>query len=378
VRFFRNIDSVTTDLGGVETLEFLALGGSDAIVVGELTGTDVTRVGLDLKGSSGSGDGQADRISVNATQGDDLFGAEGENGVIRVFGLSASVEILGAEQAGDLLTLNALAGADVVDATAPGTEGIQLVLNGGLGIDVLLGGEGAEVFSGGDGDDTVLMGGGDDTLVWNPGDDLDTVEGQEGFDTLRFNGSNVSESIDISSSGGRVRFFRNVATVTLDLDDVEAIDFAAQGGSDFILVDDLSGTDVLEVNLALAAVSGTGDAQPDTVFVQGTGGNDSVIVQEDADLVSVLGLPAQVTIKTPEIALDSLHVYPVAGDDVVDASGLSASSIQFVADGGADHDVLIGGDGADVLAGGDGDDVLLGGPGLDVLDGGPGDNIVIQ
>ena len=57
------------------------------------------------------------------------------------------------------------------------------------------------------------MGAGDDTFVWNPGDDNDTLEGQAGFDTMLFNGANVAENIDISANGGRVLFFRNIATV---------------------------------------------------------------------------------------------------------------------------------------------------------------------
>jgi Ca2+-binding RTX toxin-like protein len=54
-----------------------------------------------------------------------------------------------------------------------------------------------------------------DTLVWNPGDGSDVVEGQAGSDTLQVNGSNASETIDISANGERVRFFRDVAAVTL-------------------------------------------------------------------------------------------------------------------------------------------------------------------
>jgi Ca2+-binding RTX toxin-like protein len=79
-----------------------------------------------------------------------------------------------------------------------------------------------------------------------------------------------------------------------------------------------------------------------------------------------------------EPANDRLTVNLLAGDDVLEASGLAANAIQLVGDGGADNDILIGSDGNDVLLGGDGDDVLIGGLGLDVLDGGTGDNVVIQ
>jgi Ca2+-binding RTX toxin-like protein len=222
------------------------------------------------------------------------------------------------------------------------------------------------------------MGAGDDTFVWNPGDDNDTLEGQAGFDTMLFNGANVSENIDISANGGRVRFFRNVANIVMDVNDVEAIDFNALGGADNIVVNDLSGTDVTEVNLNLAAAGGGGDTQPDTVTVNGTNGDDVIVVVGDATGVSVLGLAAQINITGAEAANDRLVANALAGDDVVEASGLAATGIQLTADGGDGDDVLIGGDGNDILLGGAGDDVLLGGPGIDVLDGGSGDNIVIQ
>jgi Ca2+-binding RTX toxin-like protein len=119
-------------------------------------------------------------------------------------------------------------------------------------------------------------------------------------------------------------------------------------------------------------------AGADTVIVQGTNGDDIALVVGDASGTTVLGLAAQVNITGAEAANDRLTVNALAGDDVVEASGLAAGAIQLTADGGDDNDILVGGAGNDVLAGGAGDDVLIGGPGLDVLDGGPGDNTVIQ
>jgi Ca2+-binding RTX toxin-like protein len=378
VLFFRDVANVTMDLNDVEGIEFRALGGADNVVVGDLSGTDVTNIGLDLRGPNGGGDGAADSVTVNGTNGDDVFGAAGDAGGINVFGLHAAVNIFFQEQANDRLTLNGLGGDDVIDATSLEADGIQLTMNGGLGADVFLGSEGDDLINGGDGDDLALMGAGDDTFVWNPGDDNDTLEGQDGFDTMLFNGANVAENIDISANGGRVLFFRNVASVLMDLNDVEGIDFNALGGADNIVVNDLSGTDVTEINLNLAAAGGAGDAQPDTVTVNGTSGDDVILAAGDAAGTSVFGLAAQVNITGAEAANDRLVVNALAGDDVVEASGLAAGAIQLTANGGDGDDVLIGGDGNDTLVGGAGDDVLIGGLGLDVLDGGDGDNIVIQ
>lgn len=378
VLFIRDVGNVTMDLNDVEAVEFRALDGSDDIEVGDLSGTDLTRVELDLRGSGGGGDGAADSLTVNATQGDDVFGALGDAGGVSVFGLQATVNIFHQEQANDRLTLNALGGDDVVNATSLEADGIQLAINGGLGADLMIGSDGNDVFNGGDGDDTALMGAGDDTFVWNPGDDNDIIEGQSGFDSMLFNGANVSENIEILANGGRVIFFRNIANVVMDLNDVEGIDFIARGGADAIVVNDLSGTDVTEVNLDLAATGGGGDGQPDTVIAKGTDGDDVILAVGDANGVAVLGLAARINITGAEAANDRLIVEARAGDDVVEASGLAIGALQFTADGGDGNDVLIGGDGSDVLLGGDGDDVLIGGPGIDVLDGGSGDNIVIQ
>jgi hypothetical protein len=194
---------------------------------------------------------------------------------------------------------------------------------------------------------------------------------------MLFNGANAAENIDISANGGRVLFFRNVANVTLDLSDVEAIDFNALGGADTTVINDLSGTDVIRVDVDLAA-GGGGDGQPDTVVVDATNGDDVVLVTGDSGGTSVLGLSAQVTMTGAEAANDRLLVNALAGDDVVEASGLLAGAIQLTADGGEGDDVLIGGGGNDVLLGGPGDDVLLGGDGTDVIDGGDGDDVEIQ
>jgi len=164
----------------------------------------------------------------------------------------------------------------------------------------------------------------------------------------------------------------------MDLNDVERVEFRARGGADTIVVNDLSGTDLTELNADLAAAAGGGDAQPDTLIVNGTNGDDVIVVDGDGSGVTTTGLAARVNITGAEAANDRLTVNALAGDDVVEASGLAAGSIQLTASGGDGADVLIGGDGNDVLSGGPGDDVLIGGPGTDIIDGGDGDDIEIQ
>jgi Ca2+-binding RTX toxin-like protein len=382
VLFSRNVANVTMDLNGVEHIDFNALGGADNIMVGDLSGTDVTEVNIDLRGPNGGGDGAADSVTVNGTNAavGDLIVIAGDAGGVTVSGLQATVNMSFQEQANDRLTINGLTGDDVLNASSLKADGIQLTMNGGLGADLFLGSQGDDLINGGDGDDTALMGAGDDVFVWNPGDDNDTVEGQDGVDTLLFNGANIAENIDISANGGRALFTRNIANVTMDLNDVEHIDFNALGGADNIVVNDLSGTDVTEVNINLAGTPGgsAGDNQPDTITINATNGDDVIQIVGDANGVTILGLATTVNISGFEAANDRIIINGLAGDDVIEASGLAAGSIQLTANGGNGDDILIGGDGNDTLNGEAGDDVLLGGPGTDVLDGGPGNNVVIQ
>ena len=132
-----------------------------------------------------------------------------------------------------------------------------------------------------------FLGAGDDTFVWNPGDGSDTVEGQDGTDTLLFNGSNVNEKSTSRPTAGRVRFFRDVANITMDLNGVENIQFNALGGADNIAVNDLTGTDVKQVAIDLAAANSTsGDGQPDQVIVNGTAGDDVIKVTGNGGVVT--------------------------------------------------------------------------------------------
>src|SRR5262249_51994228 len=377
VRLFRDIGNITMDLNGIEQVDIDALGGADTITVGDLSGTDVTQVNIDLAGTpgSGTGDGQADTLIVNGTAQSDTIQIAGSATSYKVAGLPAEVTVQGSEGANDQLVVNALGGDDVVNASTLPAGVVQLTVDGGAGNDVILGSRGADMLLGGDGDDFIdgnqgddvaLLGAGDDVFQWDPGDGSDTVEGQDGFDRLLFNGANVNENIDISANGSRVRFFRDVASVTMDLNNVEAIDFNALGGADNIVVNDVSGTDLVEVNIDLAspAGSGTGDGAADTVSVSGTAGADLITVTGSAGNVTISGPAVTVNITGSEGDRDKLTVNGLGGDDVIDASGLQAGVIGLTIDGGAGADLLIGSQGDDLVIGGrGGDGALLGGGG---------------
>ena len=289
----------------------------------------------------------------------------------------------------EALVVNANGGDDSFSATGNLAALIRITVDGGAGndrllgsngIDVLLGGSGNDFADGQQGNDTALLGSENDTFQWDPGDGSDVVEGQDGVDTMIFNGSNAAENFEVSANGGRVRFTRNIANITMDLNDVESLVVNALGGADILTVNDLSGTDLTNItsDLALSAGSGSDDGAADNVIVNATNGDDVAIVAGSGSNLQVVGLATVLTVTGAEPASDRVTINTLAGADVVDASGVAAGSVKLTLNGGAADDVLIGGDGDDTILGGEGDDVLIGGPGVDTLDGGPGDNVLID
>src|SRR4029077_4964721 len=49
----RDVGNITMDLNGIENIDFNALGGADNVNVGDLTGTGVTQVAIDLESTPG-------------------------------------------------------------------------------------------------------------------------------------------------------------------------------------------------------------------------------------------------------------------------------------------------------------------------------------
>jgi Ca2+-binding RTX toxin-like protein len=376
----RDLDGVTMDLDDVEGIDLLMFGGADDLVIGDLSGTDVKQIAVNMGAVLGSPatDAAADTVRINGTNGADVIEiVDVGTTSLSVVGLSADVAITRIEAALDQLVLNGGGGADVIDASALGAGVVNLTMDGGLGDDVFIGSGGDDVIAGGDGDDTAFMGDGDDVFFWAPGDDDDTVEGEAGFDEMLFAGANVAETINIFANGGRVLFTRDIANVTMDLNDVEKVTFEALGGADSITVQDLSGTDVGLVSINLGAFIGGDDGQADTVTINATEGDDVIVVVSDGNgQVRVLGLAAEVQVFNFGVG-DRLVINGFGGDDVIDASALDAELLLRV-NGLEGDDVLIGGAGDDIITGGNGDDVLIGGPGLDTLLGGAGDNVIIQ
>jgi Ca2+-binding RTX toxin-like protein len=163
----------------------------------------------------------------------------------------------------------------------------------------------------------------------------------------------------------------------MDLNGVEHIEVNARGSADTVTVNDLTGTGVNQVAIDLGAQPGSpgGDGAADTIVINATNGNDAITIVNNNGIVTVAGLPEEVTISNFE-ANDRIVINGLGGDDAITASGLTG--MLLTANGGDGDDILVGSPGDDILTGGNGDDVLIGGAGQDILDGGPGNNILIQ
>jgi Ca2+-binding RTX toxin-like protein len=174
LRFFRDAGNITMDCDEVEVVQFNAFGGADLIVVGDLSGTSVTKVNLDLASTptTGLGDNLADTVIIAGTGGSDAVAIAGTPAGVNVRGLPAALSIVGSEPALDQLIISLLAGNDVADASDLQDGVIKLTIDGGQGNDVLQGGAGADTLLGGDDDDVLNGGPGLDVLDGGSGDNL--------------------------------------------------------------------------------------------------------------------------------------------------------------------------------------------------------------
>lgn len=170
VRLLRDLGGVTMDLNGVERVDLRAFEGADRVTVGDMSGTDLRTVTIDLSAPLRRGDGAPDTVVIQGTAGDDVVSLRVVGSVLTVTGLAAEIRILGFEAA-DRLELDLGGGNDVAEASRLGTAP-RLTLTGGAGNDVLVGGGGADTLLGGDGDDVLQGGAGLDRLDGGAGSNV--------------------------------------------------------------------------------------------------------------------------------------------------------------------------------------------------------------
>jgi len=426
------VGASTMNIAGVERFDLRAFGGADNVVVNDLTGAGLGQLNADL-----ANDGAADVVDIKGSSAANELRV---NGGISIGGIGAAVNVLRAQAANDKLNLDPGAGSDrvtvegtsetdtigvaasavaphivvsggpgglpidVVNAEALAVESLagndtlnaglglaaltQLTLDGGAGNDAINGGDGNDTLRGGSendaidgngGADVALMGAGDDSFTWDPGDGSDKLEGEAGSDTMVFNGAGAAENFDLSANGNRLRFFRTQGTITMDTAGVERVDLRALGGIDNTVVNDLSATDVknIELDLETAIGGGAGDGAVDTTTINATGGNDTITIAPNAGAVDVTGLAAAVKIEHAEAANDLLNVNGLDGNDTISGAVGLAALIKVGIDGGAGNDTINGGDGAESLLGGEGTDAIDGNGGADTARMGAGDDTFV-
>ena len=186
------------------------------------------------------------------------------------------------------------------------------------------------------------------------------VDGGDGNDILAFEGSAYSETFDVSARGHRVRLSSDHSE-PIELDNVEQLDIAALAGADRLTVDDLSQTDVFQVDSDLGAA----DGKVDRVVV------NTVDDADEQEQNSILAFSGKVAVLGPTFMqlpnaepTDRLRMNGLRGNDLLSAS---TDAMEITLDGG---------DGTDTLFGSPGDDVLLGGDDFDSVEGRKGDDTV--
>src|SRR5215211_7076187 len=321
-------------------------------------------------------------------------------------GSNGSAEFTFKRSAFNRIVVRGAAGADMLSINErygvfTNTEATSLF--GDTGNDVLRGGSAAERLFGGIGNDTI---------DGKRGNDL--IEGGAGSDLVVFNGSNAAEKFEFSAHGKRLRF---VAAGTMNIAGVERFDLRASGGADNVVVNDLAGAglgqlnadlandgapDVVDIKGSAAAnelrvggginISGIGaavnvsraqaandklnldsGAGSDRVTVEGTAGNDTIAVAASADAshIAVSGGPGGLPIDV--VNAEALAIESLAGNDTLNAGLGLAALTQLTLDGGAGNDTLRGGSENDAIDGNGGADTALMGAGDDSFTWDPGD-----
>jgi Ca2+-binding RTX toxin-like protein len=354
-RFTRDIASIDMDLAAIEQVNVRTLGGADTLTVGDLAGTGVRGVAVDASSFSGDGDGAADRVVVNGTDGPDraVLGTNGTTGTVD--GLSVPVRATGLEPA-DTVTAALLGGDDTASASAAPTGADQIGVDGGAGTDTA-------TYNGTAGDDQIGIGrngattvaafapGGPtmnvdavESLVVKGNDGNDTLAGQNGIGTL------TSLTLDGGTGDDTVRGGDGADALTggpgNDLVDGNIGADTVHGGSgnDHLQWDPGDGSDVLE-----------GDGGTDTLDFNGSNVGEQITLLANGPRVSVFRNIANITLDADGV--EAAAVRTLGGTDDVTIGDLTGTDLRTAAvdvsgfdgtgDNAVDHVTVQGTDGPD-------------------------------
>jgi hypothetical protein len=271
-----------------------------------------------------------DRVPVTSVSGTGvgkasiLVSGGGGNDALDVIG---KIGQSGTGDAPVTITLNG--GNDDILAAVPG----PVTVNAGGGDDQVEGG------GAGTGHETISLGDGDDKFVSElssfAGVHSDVVDGGTGKDTLAMRGSFASETVTLSASAGPLIVNRALQ----DRIDAHRIDFVTwfgfggldeSGAGDAVSLHNLTGTGVVNFTPDFSAPQDgkSPNNSADQLTVNGTAGDDHIVVGSLGTSITVSGLTASAT----PVLLDSkdtLRINTLGGNDSVDSSGLQPGLVQF-------------------------------------------------
>ena len=241
------------------------------------------------------------------------------------------------------------------------TDTIPTTIDGGNGNDRLVGGAGAVTLIGGNGDDAVFGGNGNEKLrrqrqrhdrrnkattwrSWAAG--TTRSSGIPATEATRSRGRTAPTRCSSTAptsprrsicrrTESRLRFFRDLASITMDTNGVERVDFNALGGADVVTVNDLTGTDVTRRERRPRRHRRRHRRRPGRPRRrQCHDGDDTINVKSDAGGVTVKGLVPTVNVVHAEIANDQLEINTLAGNaHTVNSAGLDAGAMELFVDG---------------------------------------------
>ena len=343
--------------------------------------------GTDIADYTNAAEGLFFRFSLTPTEWEDGFTLfDGDNGTDTLFGIEG---ITGSTFDDFLLFSDSVTGTGITNA---------IILDGGLGDDILISGAG---------NDTLIGGAGDDFLRGSAG--VDSFDGGDGIDRVSFFDASATQAVvvDLRTSTVTNDGFGNTETLT----SIEII------GGTTVFVDTVDGDDGDNTLIGLGfgdTINGHGGDDRIAIEAAGTfdggAGSDTLVVFSDITSVNVDGVfvftdassGVNINMTTGTIANDghgnsgtftsfeNLFVNTLfnsiltgdAGNNTIETAGTGNNLV----DGGAGADTLIGGDGFDSIFGGDQGDTLMGGGGndrlfgqrgADTLFGGEGNDLVL-
>ncbi|HMN87004.1 MAG TPA: hypothetical protein PKA74_13565 [Bauldia sp.] len=188
-RFTAGVNVV--DMVGVERVALKGADISDNITIGNLKGTAVKGVLIDLSDvdNSAVSDGEYDSIQAAGTKGNDNISIVSNGNTLKVSGLATALKITGfGAGVEDYLYVFADNGADRLDISKVSAAFAGLALDGGNGNDVLIGSAAGNDIFGGRGADKISGGGGADFLFggyyYGQDKSVDNLRGGGGADSF--------------------------------------------------------------------------------------------------------------------------------------------------------------------------------------------------